>query len=196
MSFDVDYVIHLARFRQLLYMFHFAAWKLCRNWFTNAFASCCLITSEWILNIWVWILYDGLQRLCNYVTLQYFKHIRPVKNIPIFERFPILFSVIIIWLYAVILTSGGAYNHRPIETQHSCRTDKANIIETAPWFVSWVNRLFHFLMCIWQLIYGSFRFMFPYPTQWGAPTFSVGHVVAMMSAVLVSMVEVIVKPSC
>jgi hypothetical protein len=32
--------------------------------------------------------------------------------------------------------------------------------------------------------------MFPYPLQWGAPTFSVGHSFAMMSAVIVSMVEV------
>lgn len=36
----------------------------------------------------------------------------------------------------------------------------------------------------------SFRFKFPYPLQWGPPTFSAGHSFAMMSAVLVSMVEV------
>lgn len=32
--------------------------------------------------------------------------------------------------------------------------------------------------------------MFPYPLQWGPPTFSAGHSFAMMSAVIVSMVEV------
>ncbi|XP_047166197.1 nucleobase-ascorbate transporter 1 isoform X5 [Vigna umbellata] len=33
------------------------------------------------------------------------------------------------------------------------------------------------------------RFMLPYPLQWGPPTFSAGHSFAMMSAVIVSMVE-------
>ena len=32
--------------------------------------------------------------------------------------------------------------------------------------------------------------MFPYPLQWSPPTFSFGHSFAMMSAVIVSMVEV------
>ncbi|KAF7815283.1 Nucleobase-ascorbate transporter 1 [Senna tora] len=35
----------------------------------------------------------------------------------------------------------------------------------------------------------SLRFMFPYPLQWGPPTFSAGHAFATMSAVIVSMVE-------
>ena len=39
--------------------------------------------------------------------------------------------------------------------------------------------------------------MFPYPLQWGPPTFSAGHSFAMMSAVIVSMVEVsIFIPNC
>ncbi|KAI8552002.1 hypothetical protein RHMOL_Rhmol06G0231200 [Rhododendron molle] len=96
---------------------------------------------------------------------QYLKHVRPLRDLPIFERFPILISVSIIWIYALILTAGGAYRNSPYITQHSCRTDKANLISTAPWF------------------------KFPYPLQWGPPTFSAGHSFAMMSAVLVSMVE-------
>lgn len=36
----------------------------------------------------------------------------------------------------------------------------------------------------------NLRFKFPYPLQWGPPTFAAGHSFAMMSAVLVSMVEV------
>lgn len=40
------------------------------------------------------------------------------------------------------------------------------------------------------MCYCYFRFMFPYPLQWGPPTFSAGHSFAMMSAVIVSMVEV------
>ncbi|KAE9457931.1 hypothetical protein C3L33_10165, partial [Rhododendron williamsianum] len=96
---------------------------------------------------------------------QYLKHVRPLRDLPIFERFPILISVSIIWIYAIILTAGGAYRNSPYITQHSCRTDKADLISTAPWF------------------------KFPYPLQWGPPTFSAGHSFAMMSAVLVSMVE-------
>ncbi|KAK7372611.1 hypothetical protein VNO80_05997 [Phaseolus coccineus] len=96
---------------------------------------------------------------------QYLKHVRPFRDIPIFERFPVLICVPIVWIYAVILTASGAYRHKPDTTQNSCRTDRANLISTAPWF------------------------MFPYPFQWGPPTFSAGHSFAMMSAVIVSMVE-------
>ncbi|KAM1218476.1 hypothetical protein ACFX15_044906 [Malus domestica] len=96
---------------------------------------------------------------------QYLKHVRPFRDVPIFERFPVLFCVTIIWIYSLILTAGGAYRDKPVRTQISCRTDRENLISTAPWF------------------------KFPYPLQWGPPTFSAGHSCAMMSAVLVSMVE-------
>ncbi|GMH12032.1 hypothetical protein Nepgr_013873 [Nepenthes gracilis] len=96
---------------------------------------------------------------------QFLKHIRPLREVPIFERFPVIICATLIWVYAVILTAAGAYRNRPSITQISCRTDKANLISTAPWF------------------------KFPYPLQWGPPTFSAGHSVAMMSAVLVSMIE-------
>lgn len=96
---------------------------------------------------------------------QYLKHVRPFRGVPIFERFPVLFCVAIIWIYSLLLTAGGAYRDKPVRTQISCRTDRENLISTAPWF------------------------KFPYPLQWGPPTFSAGHSFAMMSAVLVSMVE-------
>ncbi|XP_028753928.1 nucleobase-ascorbate transporter 1 [Neltuma alba] len=96
---------------------------------------------------------------------QYLKHVRPFRDIPIFERFPVLICVTLIWIYSVILTASGAYKHKPNSTQRSCRTDRANLISTAPWF------------------------MFPYPLQWGPPTFNAGHAFATMSAVIVSMVE-------
>ncbi|VFQ62144.1 unnamed protein product [Cuscuta campestris] len=108
----------------------------------------------------------GLPTLLLVIGLsQYLKHVRPVREFPIFERFPILICVAIVWLYSIVLTAGGAYRGKPLHTQLSCRTDRANIISTAPWF------------------------KFPYPLQWGAPTFAAGHSFAMMSAVLVSMVE-------
>ncbi|KAK4276079.1 hypothetical protein QN277_019068 [Acacia crassicarpa] len=108
----------------------------------------------------------GLPMLLLVIGLsQYFKHVRPFRDTPIFERFPVLICIAIVWIYAVILTASGTYRHKPVRTQHICRTDKANLISTAPWF------------------------MFPYPLQWGPPTFSAGHAFATMSAVIVSMVE-------
>ncbi|XVF81576.1 hypothetical protein PTKIN_Ptkin15bG0166000 [Pterospermum kingtungense] len=96
---------------------------------------------------------------------QSLKHVRPLRDVPIFERFPVLVCVSIIWVYSLILTAGGAYRDKPNTTQQSCRTDRANLISTAPWF------------------------KFPYPLQWGPPTFPAGHSFAMMSGVLVSMAE-------
>ncbi|XP_008803524.2 nucleobase-ascorbate transporter 1-like [Phoenix dactylifera] len=108
----------------------------------------------------------GIPMLLMLVGLsQYLKHFRPFRDIPIFERLPVLICVTVIWIYSLILTAGGAYNHRPIKTQDSCRTDRANFISSAPWF------------------------KFPYPLQWGAPTFDAGHTVAMMAAILVSVAE-------
>ncbi|CAI9090241.1 OLC1v1024971C1 [Oldenlandia corymbosa var. corymbosa] len=108
----------------------------------------------------------GLPMLILVIGLsQYLKHFKPLRDFPIFERFPVLICVAIIWLYSVILTYGGAYREASPRTQFSCRVDRANIISTAPWF------------------------KFPYPLQWGPPTFAAGHAFAMMSAVLVSMVE-------
>ncbi|KAG9141209.1 hypothetical protein Leryth_001696 [Lithospermum erythrorhizon] len=96
---------------------------------------------------------------------QYLKHVKLPRDFPIFERFSVLICISVVWIYASILTASGAYNHKSSRTQFNCRTDKANIISTAPWF------------------------KFPYPLQWGPPTFAAGHCFAMMSAVLVSMVE-------
>uniref|UniRef100_A0A7C9EWE3 Xanthine/uracil/vitamin C permease n=1 Tax=Opuntia streptacantha TaxID=393608 RepID=A0A7C9EWE3_OPUST len=108
----------------------------------------------------------GLPMLLLVIGLsQYLKHIRLVRDVPIFERFPLIICATVVWIYAVILTAAGAYRNKPSHTQASCRTDRANLISTAPWF------------------------KFPYPLQWGPPTFAAGHAFAMMSAVLVSMVE-------
>ncbi|GFY88321.1 Xanthine/uracil permease family protein [Actinidia rufa] len=52
----------------------------------------------------------------------------------IFDRFAVIFSVTIVWIYAHLLTVGGAYKNAPTKTQTSCRTDRAGIIGAAPWF--------------------------------------------------------------
>ncbi|KAE8656716.1 Nucleobase-ascorbate transporter 8 [Hibiscus syriacus] len=81
------------------------------------------------------------------------------------DRFSILFTVAITWLFAQLLTSTNVYKHKPENTQISCRTDRAGLITTAPW------------------IY------FPYPFQWGSPTFNARDVFVMMAPALVSLFE-------
>uniref|UniRef100_A0A0A0L2L5 Nucleobase-ascorbate transporter 10 n=1 Tax=Cucumis sativus TaxID=3659 RepID=A0A0A0L2L5_CUCSA len=95
---------------------------------------------------------------------QYLPHLLKTKK-PIYDRYSVLFSIVIIWLYAQLLTSSTVYNHKPTTTQKSCRTDQAGLLSTAPW------------------IY------IPYPFQWGGPTFNAGEAFAMMAASVVSLFE-------
>ncbi|KAJ3695738.1 hypothetical protein LUZ60_001115 [Juncus effusus] len=107
----------------------------------------------------------GLPMLILYVALsQYLKHI-VVRHLPILERFSLLISIALVWTYAHILTAGGAFKHSSESTQFNCRTDKANLISSAPWI------------------------KIPYPLQWGAPTFDAGQSFGMMAAVFVSLIE-------
>jgi nucleobase transporter 1/2 len=73
--------------------------------------------------------------------------------------------VVIVWIYAHLLTVGGAYNGTSPKTQTSCRTDRAGLIDGAPWI------------------------RVPYPFQWGAPSFDAGEAFAMMMAAFVALVE-------
>lgn len=66
--------------------------------------------------------------------MQYLKNFQ-TRQVPILERFALLISTTVIWAYAHLLTASGAYKHRPDLTQHSCRTDRANLISSAPWLV-------------------------------------------------------------
>ncbi|RRT52290.1 hypothetical protein B296_00031964 [Ensete ventricosum] len=64
--------------------------------------------------------------------LQYVPHaIHWKKNI--FDRFAVIFSVAIVWLYAFILTVGGAYRHAAQKTQQHCRTDRSGLVAASPW---------------------------------------------------------------
>ncbi|MBA0779145.1 hypothetical protein Gotri_003422 [Gossypium trilobum] len=107
----------------------------------------------------------GIPMLILFIAFsQYLKNFH-TKQLPILERFALIISITVIWAYAHLLTASGAYKHRPELTQLNCRTDKANLISSAPWI------------------------KIPYPLQWGAPTFDVGHAFGMMAAVLVSLIE-------
>ncbi|KAM5565897.1 putative nucleobase-ascorbate transporter 10 [Rosa sericea] len=83
----------------------------------------------------------------------------------IFDRFAVVFSVGIVWLFAQLLTSSGVYDNKPASTQMSCRTDRSGLLAASPW------------------IY------IPYPFQWGSPTFNAGEAFAMVAASLVSLIE-------
>ncbi|XP_048436008.1 putative nucleobase-ascorbate transporter 10 [Pyrus x bretschneideri] len=107
----------------------------------------------------------GLPELIVMVFVaQYLPHILNTKK-KICDRFAVLFSIPIVWLFAQLLTSSGAYNNKPTTTQLSCRTDRSGIVGAAPW------------------IY------IPYPFQWGSPTFNVGEALAMIAASFVSTFE-------
>ncbi|XP_047947848.1 nucleobase-ascorbate transporter 2 [Salvia hispanica] len=107
----------------------------------------------------------GIPMLVLFIAFsQYLKHFQ-TRGIPVLERFALLLSVTVIWAYAHLLTASGAYKHHPEQTQMNCRTDRANLISSAPWI------------------------KIPYPLQWGAPIFNAGHAFGMMAAVLVSMIE-------
>ncbi|KAD3068787.1 hypothetical protein E3N88_36667 [Mikania micrantha] len=70
--------------------------------------------------------------------------------------------IALIWAYAHLLTTSGAYKHHPVHTQMHCRTDEADLISAAPWI------------------------KIPYPLQWGAPTFEVGHAFGKFGALFAS----------
>ncbi|KAK6123393.1 hypothetical protein DH2020_042869 [Rehmannia glutinosa] len=107
----------------------------------------------------------GLPELFLLVVFsQYLPHlIKSGKHI--FDRFAVLITVVIVWIYAHLLTVGGAYNGAAPKTQASCRTDRAGLIDAAPWI------------------------SVPYPFQWGAPSFDAGEAFAMMMAAFVALVE-------
>ncbi|KAH7866741.1 hypothetical protein Vadar_024342 [Vaccinium darrowii] len=107
----------------------------------------------------------GLPQLILLVFFsQYLAHVLK-RGFNVFERFAVIITVVIVWIYAYILTIGGAYNDKAPVTQTSCRADRAGIIDGAPWI-----RL-------------------PYPFQWGAPSFDAGEAFAMMVTSFVALVE-------
>ncbi|KAJ6294017.1 hypothetical protein OIU76_022154 [Salix suchowensis] len=66
---------------------------------------------------------------------QYMPHvIRAGRHV--FDRFAVIFAVVIVWIYAHLLTVGGAYDNASPRTQVTCRTDRAGLIDAAPWLVN------------------------------------------------------------
>uniref|UniRef100_A0A0D9ZBX2 Uncharacterized protein n=1 Tax=Oryza glumipatula TaxID=40148 RepID=A0A0D9ZBX2_9ORYZ len=76
----------------------------------------------------------------------------------LFGRCAVLVTVLVVWIYAEILTAAGAYNERSLVTQFSCRADRSGLIHGAPWV------------------------RFPYPFQWGYPIFFADDCFVMIAA--------------
>jgi len=66
------------------------------------------------------------------IDLQYIPSVLKSNKV-IFVRFAVVLSVVIVWVYAEILTVAGAYNRRSVKTQLSCRTDRSGLIGAASW---------------------------------------------------------------
>lgn len=64
--------------------------------------------------------------------------------------FTVIFAVVIVWIYAHLLTVGGAYNGAAPKTQNTCRTDRAGLIAGAPWS-GWVVSLKNLLLSTFLL---------------------------------------------
>lgn len=91
------------------------------------------------------------------MQLQYLNLFIKLKR-PVWDRFAVMFSIAIAWLFAQILTSSSVYNKTPENTQISCRTDRAGLLSSAPWSDQTSN-LLHWYFC-WLLVYGNMNYKF------------------------------------
>ncbi|CAM1309545.1 SLC23A2 (predicted) [Pycnogonum litorale] len=79
---------------------------------------------------------------------------------PVFQLFPVLISIMSVWIFCCILTVGGA-----LDKNSKIRTDNIEIVHKSPWF------------------------RIPYPGQWGMPTVSTAAVFGMLPGVIAGMIE-------
>uniref|UniRef100_A0A803MYS0 Uncharacterized protein n=1 Tax=Chenopodium quinoa TaxID=63459 RepID=A0A803MYS0_CHEQI len=107
----------------------------------------------------------GLPHLILVLILSQYVSTFLKTNRLIFDRYAIIFSTAIIWIYALILTSCGIYDNKPTATQLSCRTDRAGLIHEADW------------------VY------LPRPFQWGKPIVDLREATPIIFAGLVALVE-------
>eukprot|EP00096_Caligus_rogercresseyi_P014539 TRINITY_DN7039_c0_g1_i1.p1 TRINITY_DN7039_c0_g1~~TRINITY_DN7039_c0_g1_i1.p1 ORF type:complete len:555 (-),score=51.88 TRINITY_DN7039_c0_g1_i1:374-2038(-) len=84
-----------------------------------------------------------------------------MKTLPIFKVFPVMLTILTMWLLCFILTVSNAFGENSFG-----RTDtKIKLFEEASWF------------------------RVPYPFQWGLPTVHLGAVIGMLAGVLASAIE-------
>lgn len=117
-----------------------SGWEMRWGWTSNvnsvcrAFSGLASNSNDRILLLVTIFEVESNSCIVNYV-FQYLKNVQ-IRDIPILERFSLFICIALVWAYAQILTAGGAYKHSPEVTQINCRTDRANLISSAPWFVS------------------------------------------------------------
>lgn len=94
--------------------------------------------------------------------LQYVPHAIRRRRV-IFDRFAVLITVVIVWVYAHILTVAGAYKHRPPATQFSCRTDRSGLLRASEWYCNsnWLD----LLVCIHSFFFLHFDVICIFPPQ-------------------------------
>ncbi|KAF7127216.1 hypothetical protein RHSIM_Rhsim11G0145800 [Rhododendron simsii] len=109
----------------------------------------------------------GLPELIILIILsQYIPHWIETKiGEHFFERYAVLLSIAIVWLFAALLTASGAYRNKSSSTQVSCRVDQSGLVSGAAWI------------------------SFPYPWQWGTPSVNAGDVFVMIAAALDALIE-------
>ncbi|GLC33094.1 hypothetical protein PLESTB_000371000 [Pleodorina starrii] len=86
-------------------------------------------------------------------------------GVRIFELFPLLWSILLSWAVAGILTAAGVYDKTSPGRQASCRTDNLDALKDAPWVYV------------------------PFPLQWGPPIFRPASVITMLAGALAAMIE-------
>ncbi|XP_053407912.1 solute carrier family 23 member 2-like [Mercenaria mercenaria] len=89
-----------------------------------------------------------------------------VVRFPVFQVFTILLSVGVSWLICYILTVTEVFPNNPEKPSYMARTDaRVEVLKTAPWFY------------------------WPYPFQFGMPTFSAAGYVGFLAATVASIIE-------
>jgi len=66
------------------------------------------------------------------LIIQYVKHVH-YRDHHGFELYPVILGVVIVWVFAEILTVAGAYDHASQLGQRNCRTDRLGLVTAAPW---------------------------------------------------------------
>lgn len=93
------------------------------------------------------------------------EHCKTIR-LPLFASFPIILAIMLAWLVCGILTWSGALTENEDKWGFAARTDQNfTVLKEAAWA------------------------RFPYPFQWGWPTFSLAGVLGMMTGALASTVE-------
>lgn len=88
------------------------------------------------------------------------------KKLPVFQLFPIVIAVAIVWLFSFVLTVTDVFPSNSTVTGYKARTDsKLEIMTESPWFT------------------------LPLPLQFGVPTFSLAGYMGMMAATVSSIIE-------